>query len=95
MTATFVAMSRRERETWDRHWRALEGESTLFGSLASLVRKGILRRAVRHYAEINRLTSRDHARRMVLAGGLEPVAVDFSFRDCFIHMVVVARKPLP
>ena len=232
MSATVVEMSRREREAWDRHWRALEGESTTFGRLASLVRKGILRRAVRHYAEryfpasglfvemgcgtaqasssieprerrfagldlslpallaaqgnpphrhvlggdlrhlpfpdgsvagvwnlgvmehfppgqgaeilrelrrvlapgahailfwppsfgssrwvlapiewvrtqasgrpfhffpdeVNRLTSRDHARRMVLAGGLEPVAVDFSFRDWFIHMVVVARKPEP
>ncbi|RPH53944.1 class I SAM-dependent methyltransferase [bacterium] len=232
MSTTFAEVSRREREAWDRHWRTLEDESTFFGRLASLVRKGILRRAVRHYAEryfparglfvemgcgtaqasasieprerrfagldlslpallaargnpphrhvlggdlrhlpfpdgsvagiwnlgvmehfpagqgigilrelrrvlapgayailfwppsfgssrwalapiewlrtrvdgrpfrffpdeVNRLASHDHARRMVLAGGLEPVAVDFSFRDCFIHMVVVARKPLP
>jgi SAM-dependent methyltransferase len=232
MSATFVETSRRERETWDRHWRALDRESTLFGRLASFVRKGILRRAVRHYTEryfpprglfvemgcgtaqasasieprerrfagldlslpallaargnpphqnvlggdlrhlpfpdgsvagiwnlgvmehfppeqgieilrelgrvlapgayailfwppsfgssrwvlapvewvrtrvsgqpfhffpdeVNRLTSRDHARRMVLAGGLEPVAVDFSFRDWLIHMVVVARRPGP
>jgi SAM-dependent methyltransferase len=227
-----VEMSRLEREVWDRHWRSLDSESTVFGRLASLVRKGILRRAVRHYTEryfpasglfvetgcgtaqasasveprarrlvgfdlslpallaarahpphrhvlggdlrhlpfpngsvagiwnlgvmehfppeqgaeilrelrrvlapgghailfwppsfgssrwvlgpiewvrtrvsgrpfhffpdeVNRLTSRDHARRMVRAGGLEPVAVDFSAWDCFIHMVVVARKPGP
>lgn len=227
-----VETSRFEREVWDRHWRALEEEPTLVGRLASLVRKGILRRAVRHYAEryfparglfvemgcgtaqasasielrerrfagldlslpallsargnpphrhllggdlrhlpfpdgsiagiwnlgvmehfspeqgaeilrefrrvlttgghailfwpptfglsrwvlgpiervrtrvsgrpfhffpdeVNRLTSRDHARRMVQAGGLEPIAVDFSARDCFIHMVVVARNTGP
>lgn len=227
-----VETSRLEREVWDRHWRALEGKSTLFGRLASLVRKGILRRAVRHYAEryfpvrglfvemgcgtaqasasiglrerrfagldlslpallsargnpphrhllggdlrhlpfpdgsvagiwnlgvmehfppeqgveilrelrrvlapgahavlfwppsfgssrwglapiewvrtrvggrpfrffpdeVNRLTSRGHARRMVRAAGFEPVAVDFSAWDGFIHLVVVARKAGP
>jgi SAM-dependent methyltransferase len=227
-----VETSRREREVWDRHWRALAGGPSLFGRCASLVRKGILRRAVRHYAqryfparglfvemgcgtaeasaaiaprerrfagldlslpallaargnpphrhllggdlrrlpfrdgsvagiwnlgvmehflpeqgaeilrelrrvltpgghailfwppsfgasrwvlgpiervrtrvsgrpfrffpdEVNRLTSRDHARRIIRAGGLEPVAVDFSAWDCFIHLVVVARKAGP
>ncbi|HEY9422078.1 MAG TPA: hypothetical protein VIW92_11740, partial [Thermoanaerobaculia bacterium] len=44
-------MNGTEREVWDRHWQALEKDSALFGSLASLVRKLILRRAVRHYAE--------------------------------------------
>lgn len=225
-----IAVNRTEREVWDRHWRALEGESSLFGRLASFVRKAVLRRAVRHYAnlyfsergvfveagcgtaqasesiaplrrrfagidlslpalltargnpphqsflgadlrqlpfrdgslaglwnlgvmehfppeqgqeilremgrvlapgahvllfwppsfgssrwvlgpiewvrtrlggepfhffpdEVNRLTSREHGRRMVLAGGLEPVAVHFSGWDLFIHMIVVARKP--
>lgn len=43
-------MSRSEREVWDRHWRGLHGErSSLFGRLASLVRRTVLRRAVRHY----------------------------------------------
>lgn len=220
-----------EREVWDRHWRALEKESTLFGRLASLTRKAVLRRAVRHYAdlyfparglfletgcgtaqssawispkerrfagldlslpallsargnpphqilvggelrslpfpdgsvaglwnlgvmehfqpdegmailrefrrvlapggcallfwppsfgssrwvlapvewvrtktsgrpfhffpdEVNRLTSRAHARRMVAGGGLETVAVHFSAWDAFIHMIVVARRPI-
>jgi SAM-dependent methyltransferase len=41
-----------EREVWDRHWRALGEESTLFGRLASLTRKAVLRRAVRHYADL-------------------------------------------
>lgn len=40
-----------EREVWDRHWKSLGKESALFGSLASLVRKLVLRPAVAHYAE--------------------------------------------
>ncbi len=45
-------MSTSEREVWDRHWRALQGgDSSLFGTLASLVRRGILCRAVRHYTD--------------------------------------------
>ncbi|HKI06220.1 MAG TPA: class I SAM-dependent methyltransferase [Thermoanaerobaculia bacterium] len=40
-----------EREVWERHWRSLGKESALFGKLASLVRKLVLRRAVEHYAE--------------------------------------------
>jgi SAM-dependent methyltransferase len=41
-----------DRETWDRHWRALQGgDSSLFGALASLVRRTILCRAVRHYSD--------------------------------------------
>lgn len=224
------SMNGSERQTWDRHWQALEGESALFGTLASWVRRFVLRRAVRGYAErffpaegilvetgcgtaqastgipargrrlvgfdfslpalrtargtgphrdvlggdirrlpfrdgsvagiwnlgvmehfppeegvailgefrrvlrpggtailfwppsfgssrwvlapiewfrsrlsgrpfhffpdeVNRLTSHRHARETVLASGLEPLAVEFSPRDGFIHMVVVARKP--
>jgi SAM-dependent methyltransferase len=41
-----------ERETWDRHWQALAGGgSPLFATLASLVRRTILARAVRHYSD--------------------------------------------
>ena len=41
-----------ERELWDRHWQGLQGgRSSFFGRLASLVRKGILSRAVRHYTD--------------------------------------------
>jgi SAM-dependent methyltransferase len=43
--------------------------------------------------EVNRLTSRSHARRLLAAAGLEEILVDFSFRDLFIHVVVVARRP--
>ena len=219
-----------ERAVWDRHWQALEKEAALFGSLASLVRRLVLRRAVRHYAEkyfpadgllldagcgtgqasasipargrrllgfdfslpalvearkegtfqvmiggdirslpfrdgslsglwnlgvmehfpredgiailrefrrvlapgrtavlfwppefgssrwvlgpiewaktrrlgrrfqffpdeVNRLRSRRHAREMLEAAGLEPVALDFTLRDCLIHLIVVARRP--
>jgi SAM-dependent methyltransferase len=39
-----------DRQVWDRHWRDLEQVDSLFGRLASLVRRTILRRAVRHYA---------------------------------------------
>jgi SAM-dependent methyltransferase len=45
-------MSAREREIWDRHWRALQGgDCSLFGALASLVRRTVLCRAVRHYSD--------------------------------------------
>ena len=43
--------------------------------------------------EVNRLRSRRHAADMLRAAGLEPVAVDFTARDAFIHMVVVAKRP--
>lgn len=47
-----MSTSLSERETWDRHWQALEGgDSSLFGRLASLVRRTILCRAVRHYSD--------------------------------------------
>lgn len=42
-------MDNRELVIWDRHWRGLRGERSLFGTLASLVRKLILGRAVRHF----------------------------------------------
>ncbi|MEA2694138.1 MAG: hypothetical protein QOJ16_3525 [Acidobacteriota bacterium] len=43
--------------------------------------------------EVNRLTSRRHARETLAAAGLEPVAADFTPRDAFIHIVAVGRKP--
>jgi SAM-dependent methyltransferase len=43
--------------------------------------------------EVNRLRSRRHAAETIRTAGLEPVAVDFTLRDAFIHMVVVARRP--
>jgi len=43
--------------------------------------------------EVNRLTSRRHARQTLEAAGLEPVAADFTPRDAFIHIVAVGRKP--
>lgn len=43
--------------------------------------------------EVNRLTSRAHARRLLAAAGLEERRIDFSFRDLFIHVVIVARRP--
>lgn len=45
--------------------------------------------------EVNRLRSKAHARQVLAAAGLEPVAVDFSPRAAFIHVVVVARRPGP
>lgn len=43
-------MSQSERQIWDGHWRQLEGGGrSLFGSLASLVRRTVLCRAVQHY----------------------------------------------
>jgi SAM-dependent methyltransferase len=43
--------------------------------------------------EVNRLRSREHARRTLTDAGFNAAAVDFSFRDLFIHLVVVGRKP--
>lgn len=43
--------------------------------------------------EVNRLRSREHARRLLAAADLEERRIDFSFRDLFIHVVVVARRP--
>jgi SAM-dependent methyltransferase len=43
--------------------------------------------------EVNRLRSKQHARRALESAGLEAAAVHFTPRDAFIHMVVVARKP--
>ncbi len=43
--------------------------------------------------EVNRIRSRAHAIETVRAAGLESVATDFTLRDAFIHMVVVARRP--
>ncbi|HEX5760378.1 MAG TPA: class I SAM-dependent methyltransferase [Thermoanaerobaculia bacterium] len=41
-----------ERQVWNEHWQKLQrGESILFGVLASLVRRAVLRPAVRHYTE--------------------------------------------
>lgn len=44
--------------------------------------------------EVNRVKSLRHARRMAEAAGLEPVAADFGPRDAFIHVVLVARRPV-
>jgi SAM-dependent methyltransferase len=43
--------------------------------------------------EVNRLRSRRHAADTLRTAGLEPAAIDFTPRDAFIHMVVVARRP--
>jgi SAM-dependent methyltransferase len=42
-------MPNSDRDVWDRHWRSLSGGSAFFGRLASLVRRLVLARAVRHY----------------------------------------------
>lgn len=43
--------------------------------------------------EVNRLRSKAQARATLASAGLEAAAVDFTARDAFIHLVVVARKP--
>ncbi|HTO88531.1 MAG TPA: class I SAM-dependent methyltransferase [Thermoanaerobaculia bacterium] len=45
--------------------------------------------------EVNRLGSRRHAAAALAAAGFETVATDFTARDAFVHVVVVARKPAP
>jgi SAM-dependent methyltransferase len=44
--------------------------------------------------EVNRLRSREHARRMLRQAEFETAAVELTPRDLFIHLVVVARKPV-
>ena len=43
--------------------------------------------------EVNRLASLAHARRLLAAADLEECRIDFSFRDLYIYVVVVARRP--
>jgi hypothetical protein len=43
--------------------------------------------------EVNRLSSLAHARRLLAEADLEERRIDFSFRDFFIYVVVVARRP--
>ena len=45
-----ASLATSEREVWDRHWRAFGAASSFAGRLASLVRRGILAPAVRHFA---------------------------------------------
>lgn len=40
-----------ERRDWQRHWRELSDERSFFGTLASVVRKVLLSRAVRRYSD--------------------------------------------
>ena len=43
--------ARDDARVWDRHWAALSERSSIFGRIASLVRTGLLSRAVRAFAE--------------------------------------------
>lgn len=43
--------------------------------------------------EVTRLRSKDHAAEILGEVDLEALAIDFTPRDLFIHLVVVARKP--
>ena len=43
--------------------------------------------------EVNRLGSHAAGRDTLHDAGLEPVAVDFTLRDGFNHLILVARKP--
>lgn len=40
-----------DKGRWERHWRSLAGDRSTFGALASLVRRGLLSRAVRFYTD--------------------------------------------
>ena len=57
------------------------------------LRSRVQRRRFRFFPdEVNRLPSRSSARRRLAAAGFEPLRVDFSPRDGFNHLVLVARK---
>jgi SAM-dependent methyltransferase len=94
-------MERDERITWDRHWRALQGgESSLFGTLASLVRRLILCRAVRHYTDryfpergllVETGCGTGQASATLRRLGRTPVALDFSLPV----LLAAQRGPAP
>lgn len=58
------------------------------------LRSSLSGRTFRYFPdEVNRLRNRAHARQMLAAADLEPLAVDHTWRDAYIHLVVVARRP--
>lgn len=44
--------SRPEHSAWEEHWHSTSGPGSLFGRIASFVRKQLLSRAVRHYTDL-------------------------------------------
>jgi SAM-dependent methyltransferase len=76
-------------------WPPAFGSSRLVLGPIEWVRNLGRKQAFRFFPdEINRLARRRDAREALLAAGLEPVTVDFSPRDAFIHVVVVGRRPV-
>ena len=75
-------------------WPPSFGSSRIALAPVERLRSLLRGKAVRFFPdEVNRLSSRAHARRLLAAAGLEPCRIDFSVRDLFIHVVVVGRRP--
>ncbi|MHB8799701.1 MAG: class I SAM-dependent methyltransferase [Thermoanaerobaculia bacterium] len=76
-------------------WPPEFGSSRLVLGPIEAIRSRLSRRDFRFFPdEVNRLRSRDHARALLGEAGLDAVTLDFSIRDAFIHLVVVARRPV-
>ena len=75
-------------------WPPTLGSSRLALAPVEALRSVVSGRRFRFFPdEVNRLRSRRHGRRTLEAAGLEPLRVDFTPRDAFIHLVLVARRP--
>lgn len=76
-------------------WPPAFGSSRLVLGPIEWVRNLGRKRVFRFFPdEINRLARRRDAHEALLAAGLEPVSIEFSARDAFIHVVVVGRRPV-
>lgn len=80
-------MSRDEQAIWDRHWETLGKDRAAFGAIASLYRKSLLSRAVRHFLDkyfvregffVEAGSGTGQASGRISSDGRRLVALDFS-----------------
>ena len=75
-------------------WPPDAGSSRLvLGPIEGVVSRFSGRRFMFFPDEVNRLKSKDHGRQCLTGAGFEAVRVGYSWRDAFIHIVLVGRKP--
>ncbi len=75
-------------------WPPEFGSSRLVLGPVEALRSRVTGREFRFFPdEVNRLRSKAHGKALLEQAGLEAEALEFSPRDGFIHLVVVARRP--
>ena len=75
-------------------WPPELGSSRLVLGPLELMRSWVTGRRFRFFPdEVNRLRSRQHAQRILHAAGFEVLRSELTWRDAFIHLIVVGRKP--